>query len=183
MYSRAVSMPPISSTTRSLRSTMSPKSPRLRVSTPTTSGRLPVVASIAPARSSISRCSAAPTVPWPRMPTLKRPLDPSPPCAAGRGAAVESAGDDGSRSGVTGGEIVVGLAANHDASLAARAEDHGRARDAVVVVGHRVTVGAGDGRDQHVARPRVVEQHVRDEDVARLAVLPGHRAVVGAAEA
>src|SRR6266550_3684331 len=144
MYSRAGSIPPISSTTRSLRSTMSSKSPRLRVRTPTTSGRRPVVAAIAPARSSISWCSAAPTVPWPRRPTLND---------------------------VTDREVVVGLAANHYPGLATRAEDHGRARDAVVVVRHRVTVGARDRRDQHVAGPRVVEQHVRDEDVAGLAVL------------
>src|SRR3954470_24069251 len=152
MYSRAGSIPPISSTTRSLRSTMSSKSPRLRVSTPTTSGRTPVVASIAPARSSISSCSAAPTVPWPRSPIRKRA--PEPP-----------------ESDVTEGQVVVGLAAHHDAGVAARAEDHRRARDAVVVVRHGVTVRAGDGGDQHVPRPGVVEQHVGDEDVARLAVL------------
>src|SRR4051812_25410603 len=157
MYSRAGSMPPISSTTRSLRSTMSSKSPRLRVSTPTTSGRLPVVASIAPARCSISSWRADPTVPWPSRPTLK--LD------------------------VTEREVVVGLAANHDASVAAGAEDHGRARDAVVVVGHRVTVGAGGGGHEHIAGARIVEQHVGHEDVARLAVLARHRAQRVAPEA
>src|SRR4051794_30026525 len=161
MYSRAGSMPPISSTTRSLRSTMSSKSPRLRVSTPTTSGCLPVVALIAGARCSISSCSAEPTVPCPSSPTQNGPLG----------------------SGVTGREVVVGLAAHHDASVATRAEDHGRPRDAVVVVRHRVAVGDGGRGDEHVAGPRVVEQYVGHEDVARLAVLAGDRAQVGPAEA
>src|SRR3954452_11732609 len=166
MYSRAGSMPAISSTTRSLRSTMSSKSPRARVSTPTTSGRTPVVAAIASARSSISSCSAEPTVPWPSRPILNRDGSPGRPA-----------------SDVTEREVVVGLAAHHHAGVAARAEDHGRARDAVVVVGHRVTVCAGGGRDQHVAGARGVEQHVGDEDVARLAVLAGDGAEVGPDEA
>src|SRR3954467_4081478 len=161
MYSRAGSMPPISSTTRWLRSTMSSKSPRLRVSTPTTSGRIPVVAWMESARCSISSCSAEPTVPRPSRPTQNGPPG----------------------SGVTGREVVVGLAAYHDASVAARAEDHRRPRDAVVVVRHRVTVGPGGRRDQDVARARVVQQHVLDEDVARLAVLARDRAQRRAAEA
>src|SRR4051794_21861925 len=153
MYSRAGSIPPISSTTRSLRSTMSSKSPRLRVRTPTTSGRTPVVPSIAPARSSISSCSAEPTVPWPRTPIRNRPP-----------------------SDVTEREVVVGLAAHDHPRVATRAEDHGRPRDPIVVVRHRVTVCARGGRYQNIAGARVVEQHVGDEDVAGLAVLPGHRA-------
>src|SRR3954469_7256405 len=161
MYSRAGSMPPMSSTTRWLRATMSSKSPRLRVSTPTTSGRMPVVASIAGARCSISSCSAEPTVPWPSRPTQNAPPE----------------------SGVTGREVVVGLAAHHDASVAAGAEDHGRPRDAVVVVRHGVAVGASGRRHEHVAGPRVVEQDVGHEDVARLAMLAGDGAQVRPAEA
>src|SRR3954451_12049483 len=131
MYSRAGSIPPISSTTRSLRSTMSSNSPRLRVRTPMTSGRTPVVAWIAPARWSISSCSAAPTVPWPSNPILNGAPPPE--------------------LDVTEGEVVVGLAAYDDPRVASGAEDHGRARDAVVVVGHRVTVCASGRCDQQVA--------------------------------
>src|SRR3954468_3341958 len=128
---------------------MSSNSPRLRVSKPTTSGRTPVVASIASARASMSSCRAAPTVPCPRMPIRKT--------------------DSTAVSDVTEGQVVIGLAAYDHPGVASRAEDHGRARDAVVVVRHRVTVRAGRGSHQHVAGPRVVELHVGDEDVARLA--------------
>src|SRR3954454_18072176 len=161
MYSRAGSMPPISSTTRWLRSTMSSKSPRLRVRTPTTSGRLPVVAAIESARSSISSCRAAPTVPRASSPTQN-----GPPGA-----------------GVPGREVAVGLAAHHDASVATRAEDHGRPRDAVVVVRHRVPVRPGGRGHEHVTGPRVVEHDVWHEDVARLAMLAGDGAQVRPAEA
>src|SRR2546421_546434 len=126
----------MSSTTRSLRSTMSSRSPRERVSTPDISGRVPTDPSIAGARSSSSSWKADPTVPWPSSPTLN----------------------------VTEREVLVGLAAHDLAGLAAGAEDHGRARYAVVVVGHRVAVGAGGRHHQHVARARVVEHHVADED-------------------
>ena len=40
-------------------------------------------------------------------------------------------------------QVVVGLAAHDQARIAVLAEDHRRARHAVVVVGHRVAVGAG----------------------------------------
>ena len=52
----------------------------------------------------------------------------------------------------------------------------GGARDAVVVVGHRVAVGAGRGRHDDVARARVVEHARRDDHVAGLAVLAGEHA-------
>ena len=70
-------------------------------------------------------------------------------------------------------EVLVGLAAHDHARLAVAAEDHRRARDAVVVVGHRVAVGAGGGRDDHVARARVGQRRVADDHVAGLAVLAG----------
>src|SRR5689334_830675 len=155
MYSRAGSSPPITSTTRSERSTMSSKSPRLRVSTPLISGRRPVLASIESARSSSSEWNAAPTVPWPRRPTLN----------------------------VTGGQILVGLAADDHARIPVQAEDHRRARDRVVVARHRVAIGAGGRHDEHVPGTRMVEQRVGHEDVAGLAV-HAHDAALGlAAEA
>ena len=52
------------------------------------------------------------------------------------------------------------LAAHDHARVAVAAEDHRRARHAVVVVGHRVAVGAGRRRHDHVAGARVVE-HAR----------------------
>ena len=65
---------------------------------------------------------------------------------------------------------------------AARAEDDRRAGYAVVVVGHRMAVGAGGGRHHDVARPRVVEQRMAHDDVAGLAVLAGEHARELAAE-
>src|SRR4051812_34824216 len=98
---------------------------------------------MAPARSSSSSCSAPPTVPWPSRPTLN----------------------------VTRGQVLVGLAADNLAGLTLATEDHGRPRHAVVVVGHRVAVRARRRGDEDVAGARLVQQHVLDEDVARLAVL------------
>src|SRR5947208_13449076 len=111
---------------------MSSKLPRERVSTPEISGRAPVAASIAPARSSSSSWNAAPTVPWPSSPTLN----------------------------VTERQVVVGLAPDHLAGVAPRAEDHRRSRDAVVVVRHRVAVRAGGGDHEHVAGTGIVKVHV-----------------------
>src|SRR6478735_114437 len=145
-YSRAGSMPPISSTTRSLLARISSKSPRLRVSTPLTSGVRPVTCAICPARSASSVSNAAPTVPWPRRPTLY----------------------------VSGMQVLEGLAAHDQARAAVGAEDDGRPRHAVVVVRHRVHVGAGDRGDERVSRPGVVEVGFADQDVARLAVLAHH---------
>src|SRR3954465_14398104 len=122
---------------------MSSKSPRERVNTPDNSGRMPVENSIESARSSSSVWNALPTVPWPRSPTLKL---------------------------VTGGQVLVGLAAHDGARVAIAAEDHRRSRNRVVVVGHRVAVGAGCGDDQDVADLGIVQRHVSDQDVARLAV-------------
>src|SRR4051812_47218083 len=135
---------------------MSSNSPRERVSTPEISGRIPVVDSIAPARASISSCSAPPTVPWPSRPTLN---------------------------GVTCRQVLVGVSSHYNARVSVSAEDHRGPRDAVVVVGHRVTVCARGRGYQHVAGARVVEQDVLDQDVARLAVLAGHGAERAATEA
>src|SRR3954453_14761745 len=135
-------MPPINSTMRSLRSRMSSNSPRDRVKTPDSSGRMPVENSTESARSSSSVWNALPTVPWPSSPTLKV---------------------------VTSRQVLVGLAAHHRARLPVATEDHGRARDGVVVVGHRVPIGAGRGDHEDVADLRVVELRVADQDVARLA--------------
>src|SRR3954466_8415107 len=147
-YSRAGSMPPISSTIRSEPSRISVKSPRERVSPPPISGLSPVIAAIASARSASSASNAPPTVPWPSSPTLNVP----------------------------GIEVLEGLAAHDLAGAAARAEDDRRARDAVVVVGHGVYVGAGHRRHEDVAGARVVERGLADQHVAGLAVLADDRA-------
>src|SRR6478609_5899305 len=136
-------MPPINSTTRSELATISSKSPRERVSTPVTSGRRPVMCSTASARSLSSRSNAAPTVPWPSRPTLY----------------------------VSPIQVLIGLAADDEPRLALAAEHHGRARDAVVVVGHRVHVRAGHGRREDVTDPRFGQRGLTDQDVAGLAVL------------
>ena len=117
-YSRAGSIPPISSTIRSEPSRISSKSPRERVSTPLISGRRPVMCAIASARSLSSCSNAAPTVPCPSSPTLY----------------------------VSAMQVLEGLAAHDQPCLAVCAEHDRRPRDAVVVVGHRVHVGAGDRR-------------------------------------
>src|SRR3954451_4912590 len=148
-------MPPINSTIRSERSRMSSKSPLERVKTPDNSGRMPVENSIESARSSSSVWNALPTVPWPRSPTLKL---------------------------VTSSQVLVGLAAHDRARVAVAAEDHRRPRNRVVVVGHRVTVGARGRDHDDVAHLRIVERHVLDQDVARLAVHAGDRDDLVAAE-
>ncbi len=62
-YSRAGSRPPISSTMRSDPSRMSWKEPRLRVSTPDSSGRNPVMRAIRSACRGSRSANAPPTVP------------------------------------------------------------------------------------------------------------------------
>src|SRR4029078_1410224 len=99
---------------------------RVRVSTPLSSGRIPVTGTIASARASSSSANAAPAFPWPRSPPLN----------------------------VAGMQLLVGLAAHDDARDAGGAEDDRGARDAVVVVRHRVAVGAGDRGDRAGARAR-----------------------------
>src|SRR3954454_14218862 len=153
--SRAGSMPPMTSTTRSALSRTSWKVPRERVRTPVSSGRRPVTCSTWSVRSRSRSANAAPTVPWPRRPTLK----------------------------VSGKQVLVGLAPHDGPGFALADEDDGRPRLAVVVVGHRVAVGAGGGGDDEVAGARVVEQHLVDDDVAGLAVLAGQAAQGLAAEA
>src|SRR3954447_20334354 len=166
-YSRAGSMPPITSTIRSEPSRISRKSLRERVRVPESAGRMPVIASIAPARSASSSAKAPPTVP-----------DPSRPMR---------------NSDVSGMQVLVGLATHRQARLAAAAEHARRGRDAVVVVGHRVPVGTGHRDDEHVAaagtgQPRVAHQHVAGlavlaDDLAEivLARAVGERRLVGGA--
>src|SRR3954451_17752297 len=141
-------MPPISSTIRSERARISSKSPRDRVSTPLTSGRQPVMWAIASARSASSASNAAPTVPWPSRPTLY----------------------------VSGIQVLVGLAADDEPPVAAGAEHDRGPRNAVVVVGHGVRVGARHGGREHVAGPRVRKRGLADQHVAGLAVLAHHGA-------
>ena len=66
--SRAGSVPPISSTIRSEPASTSSKSPSPRVRTPEISGRRPLAASTAAARSATSSAKAPPTVPRPSSP-------------------------------------------------------------------------------------------------------------------
>src|SRR4051794_2920000 len=148
-------MPPMTSTTRSEVSRMSSNVPRERVSTPLRSGRSPVTCSTMSARASSSSANADPTVPWPSRPTLN----------------------------VAGNQVLDRFAADDEPRVAARGEHHGRARDAVVVVGHRVAVGAGGRGDDHVADAGLVERHLVDQHVAGLAVLAGQATGCGAAEA
>src|SRR3954452_10666866 len=103
---------------------------------------------IASARSTSSASNAAPTVPWPSRPTLY----------------------------VSGIQVLVGLAADDEPPRTGGAEHDGGARDAVVVVGHGVHVGAGHGGGEHVAGPRVRERGLADQHVAGLAVLAHDRA-------
>ena len=74
-------------------------------------------------------------------------------------------------SDVTGEQILVGVAADDERALPTPHEDDGWAQRAVVLADHRMPVGAGGRHDEHVARPRVGEVGVADEDVAGLAVL------------
>ncbi len=78
-YSRAGSIPPITSTSRSAPARISSKSPRVRVSTPLTTGLRPLKRSISAARSSSSTAKAEPTVPWPSRPTRNGRPDARPP--------------------------------------------------------------------------------------------------------
>src|ERR1700750_1973183 len=112
-------MPPITSTIRSLPARISSKSPSLRRSTPLISGRIRVIAALCAARAGSSSANAPPTVPRPSRPMRK----------TGSDIALE--------------ELLRGLAAHDDARVAAGDEDHGRARDAVVRVGHGEAVAAG----------------------------------------
>src|SRR2546421_2097742 len=131
----------MTSTTRSQLSRISSNEPPARVSTPATSGRSPVMCSTPAARSRSSSANAEPTVPWPSRPTLN----------------------------VSGNQVLEGLPAHDDPRVPTGGEDDRRTRHSVVVAGHGEAVGAGGRRDDHVARPRVVEQDVVDEHVAGLA--------------
>src|SRR3954454_10553159 len=142
----------------SLAARISSKSPCEVVSTPTISGRMPVRLMTPAARWGSSSANAAPTVPWPSSPMRKV-------------------------SGISEGEVLVGLAAHYHPRLAIPAKDHRRARDAVVVVGHRVAVGAGDGGDEDVARLRVAQRRRLDEHVTGLAVLADDRVRPAVADA
>src|SRR3954451_5183010 len=151
---RAGSVPPISSTIRSERSRIAPKSPSPRVSTPEISGRRPVAASTASARDATSSAKAPPTVPRPSKPMR---------------TTFEGSSD------IPEDQVLVGLAPHDDAGVAAAAEDHRRARNAVVVARHRVAVRARRRGHQHVADRGGGEHRVADEDVAGLAVHAGNR--------
>src|SRR4051794_41851710 len=87
--------------------------------------------SIASARSASSAAKAEPTVPWPSRPTLN----------------------------VAGNQVLQRLAPHRHAGLAARAEDHRRARHAVVVVGEGVAVRARGRRHDDVAPARPAPPH------------------------
>src|SRR5271163_111364 len=161
-YSRAGSIPPISSTSRSASDRISAKLPRVRVSTPQITGLRPLKRAISSALSSSSAEKAEPTVPWPSRPTLKSAAGPSPSADIRSGPL---------RAEIPRDEVLEALAPDHHARVALGAEDHRRARHAVVVVGHRVTVCARRGRDDHVAWLRIRQLRVAHDHVAGLAVL------------
>src|ERR1700722_6893741 len=138
-------MPPISSTIKSEDSRISSNEPLERDSTPETSGRRPVIRSTRSACSEISSTNAPPTVPRPSTPILKEAA-PSVDIAAH--------------------EVVVGLATDDHAGVAVLAEDHWRTRYTVVVVRHRVAVGAGGGGHDDVPGHRVRELHGTDNHVS-----------------
>src|SRR5271166_213137 len=167
---RAGSMPPISSTITSASARISSKSPRVRVSTPLITGRRPLKRSISSALSASSSAKAPPTVP-----------DPSRPTRYGAGAAASS--PPRALVDIARGQVLEALAPYDDACVAVAAEDHRRAGDAVVVVRHRIAVGAGRGRDDHVARARVLQERMVRDHVARLAVLAGEHVLAAGAEA
>ena len=145
------SRPPMTSTIRSERSRMSSNSPRLRVSTPLSSGRRPVIA-----RDLVGALARA---------AARRP---SRPCRGRAGRCGSGAGRQTSRAD----EVVEVSRRTTSARVAVARRRRPAARgDAVVGVGHRVAVGAGGRRDDHVARARVGEVDVAHDDVARLAVL------------
>src|SRR5438067_5087897 len=148
-YSRAGSIPPISSTSRWESARICSKSPCVRVSTPLISGRRPLKRSISCALSSSSSENAAPTVPCPSRPTLNGSVD------------------------IARGQVLEALAPHHHAGVTVPAEDHRRPSQAVVLALHRELVAARGRGDGRVARRRVVEQRFADDHVARLAVLAG----------
>src|SRR5919199_3123992 len=149
----------MTSTMRSAPSRISSKVPRLRVSTPLTCGRSPVTPAISSVRSAKSVANALPTVPWPSRPTRN-----------GRAP-----------SDIAHRHVVVGLAPYDEARVAVADEHDRRPRHTVVRVRHREPVRTGGGRDDDVARARLVELGVVDEDVARLAVLADEVAARAAA--
>src|SRR5271165_2902566 len=168
-YSRAGSIPPISSTSRSESARIPSKLPLVRVSTPVITGVRPLKRSISPALSASSLANSEPTVPCPSRPTRNGVLLAPP--------ALGELGD------IASGQLLEALAPDDHARVTAAAEDHGGAGDAVVVAGHRVCVGAGDGRYDHIARAWIGEQDVPRDHVAGLAVLARQHALGGAAEA
>src|SRR5690348_3214997 len=139
-------MPPMTSTIRSAPSRILSKSPSLRRSTPVISGRIPVIASICPARCGSSSANAPPTVPRPSRPMRK-----------GSDIAVV--------------ELLGGLATHDKAGVAVGGEDDRSARDTVVGVGHGEAVAAGGGRDDHVANLRLGQVRILHDHVAGFAVL------------
>src|SRR4051812_18349036 len=140
-------MPPISSTIRSLASRIWSKSPSLRRRVPVICGRMPVIAAMWSARAGSSSANAPPTVPRPSRPMRNACSD----------IALE--------------ELVGALAAHDEAGVAVCDEDDGRARGAVVGVGHGEAVAAGGGRDDHVPHLRVGQVRILHDHVAGFAVL------------
>ena len=122
-------MPPISSTIRSELSRISLEvAAGERVSTPGDLGRSPVIARSGPRARASSSSNAAPTVPWPSSADPERPR---------RGRLDRPSVD------VAGHQVLVASRGARPRARRRPAEDHRRARHAVVVVGHRVAVGAG----------------------------------------
>src|SRR5437764_1572649 len=176
-YSRAGSIPPISSTSRSDPARICSKSPCVRVSSPLRTGRRPLKRSISSALCCSSTTNADPTVPCPSRPTRKSPL-PGP-----RALARATPGALCALADIARGQVLEALSPHHLAGIAVAGEDDRRARRAVVVVGHRMSVGSGGGRNDHVSGPRVIQQRLARDHVAGLAVLAREHARRRALEA
>src|SRR6185436_19147273 len=58
--------------------------------------------------------------------------------------------------------------------VAVAGEHHRNPPGAVVLVGHRVAVGAGDRHRQQIADHRLAQRDTVDQDVTRFAVPPDH---------
>src|SRR4051794_37528004 len=141
-------MPPINSTITSEPARISPKSPPERLRTPARSGRRPVAAATASARSASKSANAPPTVPRPSRPILTVSLIPR-------------------------GEVLVGLPPDDHPRIPRAEEDPRGAGLPFVVVGHRMAEGAGRGGNEDAPAARRRQADVANEDVTGLAVHAG----------
>src|SRR5579875_1738192 len=101
------------------------------------------------------------------LPTVPRPSTPIRNTGGSRYAAGDGSVD------IAAHQVLVALPAHHDTRVAFPAEDHRRPGDAVVVVGHRVAVGARGGGHHDVTGAGTGQRDVAHDHVTGLAVLAG----------